>query len=626
MTGALAAAARRAWILARPGDRHRRRHHRLDAAAGRCARAAARARSALERQPRRARVAVEGPHLRRRGGADHRDRAASTRRSTSRRSAAPTRPSGGGRRSGTASRSRPTCSTPPPAGSSSPTSFRRCSPASTTRGRSSAASAPPATRRCTRRRGAACRRRRSSARLDPEARRAARPPLRQGLRPGPSRRRALDRVGARRSACRRASRSRWAASTRTTAPSAPASAPARCQDHRHVHLRLRHRAGRRRHRRHPRHLRHRQRLDHARLLRHRGGAVGGRRHPELVGRGGLPGRRPRCTPRCRPRRRRSRRASRGCVALDWNNGNRTILVDPRLTGLILGQTLHTTRAEIYRALIEATAFGARAIIERMREYGVPIDRVVCCGGIAEKNDLFMQIYADVIGQPMLIAGSPQTPALGAADLGRRHRRRGGGRLRRLDRGAGSDDDAQGESGSRRIPPRAPSTMSSMASTASCTTPSAACPARRADLGTLMKRLLAIKERAVDDESRRACAAIAYDANMELASSGLVMGTFGNLSAADRDAGVFAIKPSGVPYEQLTPDAHGRGLARDRGRRSTARCGPRPTRRPTSSCIAPSAAARSCTRIPSTRRCSRRRGCRSAAWGRRTPITSAATSR
>jgi L-ribulokinase len=104
----------------------------------------------------------------------------------------------------------------------------------------------------------------------------------------------------------------------------------------------------------------------------------------------------------------------GLLALDWNNGNRTILVDPRLTGLILGQTLHTTRAEVYRALIEATAFGARAIIERIRAYGVPIDRVVCCGGIAEKNDLFMQIYANVIGQPMLIAGSPQTPALGAA--------------------------------------------------------------------------------------------------------------------------------------------------------------------------------------------------------------------
>jgi L-ribulokinase len=104
----------------------------------------------------------------------------------------------------------------------------------------------------------------------------------------------------------------------------------------------------------------------------------------------------------------------GLVALDWNNGNRTILVDPRLSGLIVGQTLRTTRAEIYRALIEATAFGARAIVERLQDYGVPIDRVVCCGGIAEKNPLFLQIYADVIGHPMHVAGSPQTPALGAA--------------------------------------------------------------------------------------------------------------------------------------------------------------------------------------------------------------------
>ena len=85
----------------------------------------------------------------------------------------------------------------------------------------------------------------------------------------------------------------------------------------------------------------------------------------------------------------------GLLALDWNNGNRTILVDQLLSGLILGQDLYTTRADVYRALIEATAFGARAIIERIEEYGVPIDRVVCSGGIAEKNPLLMQIYADV---------------------------------------------------------------------------------------------------------------------------------------------------------------------------------------------------------------------------------------
>jgi L-ribulokinase len=104
----------------------------------------------------------------------------------------------------------------------------------------------------------------------------------------------------------------------------------------------------------------------------------------------------------------------GLIALDWNNGNRTVLVDPRLTGLLLGQTLHTTRAEVYRALIEATAFGARTIVERLTSFGVPIERVVCCGGIAEKNAVFMQIYADAIGSPMYVAGSPQTPALGSA--------------------------------------------------------------------------------------------------------------------------------------------------------------------------------------------------------------------
>src|SRR6185312_8854071 len=104
----------------------------------------------------------------------------------------------------------------------------------------------------------------------------------------------------------------------------------------------------------------------------------------------------------------------GLLALDWNNGNRTILVDQRLTGLLLGQDLYTTRADIYRALIEATAFGARAIIERLRQYGVRTDQVVCTGGIAEKNPLLMQIYADVTGCEMRVASSSQTCALGSA--------------------------------------------------------------------------------------------------------------------------------------------------------------------------------------------------------------------
>ncbi|MEM9079917.1 MAG: ribulokinase [Verrucomicrobiota bacterium] len=104
----------------------------------------------------------------------------------------------------------------------------------------------------------------------------------------------------------------------------------------------------------------------------------------------------------------------GLLALDWNNGNRTILVDPLLTGALVGQTLYTTRAEIYRALIEATAFGARAIIERLTDYGVPVERVVCAGGIAEKNPMLMQIYADVTGCEMRVSSSSQTCALGSA--------------------------------------------------------------------------------------------------------------------------------------------------------------------------------------------------------------------
>jgi L-ribulokinase len=106
--------------------------------------------------------------------------------------------------------------------------------------------------------------------------------------------------------------------------------------------------------------------------------------------------------------------SSGLLALDWNNGNRSLLVDQKLTGLLLGQTLHTTAAEIYRALIEATAFGSLMIINRLQACGAKVERVVNCGGIAEKSPLVMQIYADVTGRDMYVSRSAQTCALGAA--------------------------------------------------------------------------------------------------------------------------------------------------------------------------------------------------------------------
>jgi L-ribulokinase len=107
----------------------------------------------------------------------------------------------------------------------------------------------------------------------------------------------------------------------------------------------------------------------------------------------------------------------GLLALDWWNGNRSVLVDVDLTGLILGATLATKAPEIYRALIEATAFGTRTIIEAFDKNDVPVNELVTCGGLPEKNKLLMQIYADVTGRELKVTASKQTPALGSAMFG-----------------------------------------------------------------------------------------------------------------------------------------------------------------------------------------------------------------
>lgn len=107
----------------------------------------------------------------------------------------------------------------------------------------------------------------------------------------------------------------------------------------------------------------------------------------------------------------------GLVALDWWNGNRSVLVDVDLTGMMLGMTLQTKPEEIYRALIEATAYGTRMIIENYRENGISVDEFYASGGISQKDPMTMQIYADVINMPIKIAGSSQGPALGSAIFG-----------------------------------------------------------------------------------------------------------------------------------------------------------------------------------------------------------------
>lgn len=107
----------------------------------------------------------------------------------------------------------------------------------------------------------------------------------------------------------------------------------------------------------------------------------------------------------------------GLLALDWWNGNRSILQDSSLSGMILGLTLSTRPEEIYRALLEATAFGTRRIIENFEDNGVAISKLCAAGGIAAKDDFMMQIYADVVKRPICIAASTQSGALGSAIAG-----------------------------------------------------------------------------------------------------------------------------------------------------------------------------------------------------------------
>jgi L-ribulokinase len=107
----------------------------------------------------------------------------------------------------------------------------------------------------------------------------------------------------------------------------------------------------------------------------------------------------------------------GLVCLDWWNGNRSILADAELTGMMLGMTLSTTPAEIYRAALESTAFGTLKIITQMEEGGLPIESIYACGGLPNSNPLCMQIFADVTGREIKIAASEQTVALGSAMFG-----------------------------------------------------------------------------------------------------------------------------------------------------------------------------------------------------------------
>jgi L-ribulokinase len=111
---------------------------------------------------------------------------------------------------------------------------------------------------------------------------------------------------------------------------------------------------------------------------------------------------------------RQRPGEHGLLALDWWNGNRSILVDVDLTGMLVGATLATKPEDIYRALIEATAYGTRVIIEAFETSGVGVNEIVACGGLPERNRLLMQIYADVTGREIRVGATPQAGAFGSA--------------------------------------------------------------------------------------------------------------------------------------------------------------------------------------------------------------------
>ncbi len=107
----------------------------------------------------------------------------------------------------------------------------------------------------------------------------------------------------------------------------------------------------------------------------------------------------------------------GLIALDWHNGNRSVLSDADLTGLLVGLTFHTKPEDIFRAYLEATAFGAKIIVDNYQNWGLHIDEIFACGGLPQKNALLMQIYADVLNTDIHVSSTDYAPAIGAAILG-----------------------------------------------------------------------------------------------------------------------------------------------------------------------------------------------------------------
>ena len=304
------------------------------------------------------------------------------------------------------------------------------------------------------------------------------------------------------------------------------------------------------------------------------------------------------------------------AALDWLNGRRTPFADQTLKGAVVGLTLGTTAPKIFRALVEATAFGSRAIVEQFRKEGVPINAVIAQGGIARKSPFVMQVTADILGMPIRVVASDQACALGAGMLA-------AAAAEDLPVGArGAETDEQrvrqglqagprhGVEVQRAVPPIHRAQHGPRAApeetvrgdmkprTKSSTT---------ALKGTDAKRLQRLRQDV-------------YKANMDLVARGLVVSTFGNVSGIDREMGLIAIKPSGVDYDELSPGDHGD----PRPRREEGRWRPEPVLgHEDPRAAVPGVQRRSaawCTRTRGMPRRGQRRKSPSPAWGQRTPTT------
>ena len=262
----------------------------------------------------------------------------------------------------------------------------------------------------------------------------------------------------------------------------------------------------------------------------------------------------------------------GLLRLTWDNGDRTVLVNPELGGVTLGWNLtHTAQDELFAA-IEGTAFHTRVILERMEEHGVPIRRVINGGGIPQKNEVLNRVYANVLNKPVLVPRRrrDQPRARRSSRSWRRARSRRSRRRRTRCAAAtaiiepepcssgksyeelyalyrklyfGFGCEAIGAGGTRRC------------AAANCA-------------GSPLKRGVAMNLEALREE--------VLEANLELVRRGLVLYTFGNASGIDREQRLVVIKPSGVPYEKMTPDQTGghRSRREHRGRHAAAVFRPR----------------------------------------------------